>query len=148
MTFRERLAKEHPDKIGKYNWGGCVGCPGSYWREYNLLEAGYCIGGPSVENCTACWDQEIPETNKIIKENDEMATPVIKPASEAIRETKERIDDLLDEVKRLKEYQKCEENARKVKMTYDAYLAVGFDERQAWKLTCMMVDGAVKQAVK
>lgn len=67
MTYREKLQKEHPEKIKGACVGGCAGCPDTY---------GYCkqedtMCGKSGSNiysntkCTKCWDQEIPEKKKI-----------------------------------------------------------------------------------
>ena len=33
MTFREKLAKEHPECVGPNFHGGCIGCPGTYKYE-------------------------------------------------------------------------------------------------------------------
>ena len=60
-TFRERLAREHPDKISVR--GRCSGCPTRYGYE----EEPYCVreilAGRSTESlsCRECWDREIPE---------------------------------------------------------------------------------------
>lgn len=58
MTCRERLAKEHPEKIDSYCFGGCRGCP----DDYNYLPSPeYCKTRPSESMCEKCWDREIPE---------------------------------------------------------------------------------------
>ena len=56
MTYREKLAKEHPEEIDDTDWGGCNGCPSSYGYESYRG----CYDGDE-ESCTACWDREIPE---------------------------------------------------------------------------------------
>lgn len=33
MTFKEKLAKEHPEKVSKEFFGGCNGCPETYIRQ-------------------------------------------------------------------------------------------------------------------
>lgn len=60
MTYREKLAIEHPDKItdDPCHYGGCVGCPASYGYSKPPLES--CFASP--ETCAECWDREIPET--------------------------------------------------------------------------------------
>ena len=68
MTYREKLAKEHPEKIDDKEWGGCKGCPSSYGYEPLL---GCSEGGN--ENCTTCWDREIPEEK-----------PADKPATHSV----------------------------------------------------------------
>lgn len=55
MTFREKIEKEHPEAIMPWCGGGVAGCPHSY---------GYEPKHKCDEHCTACWDREIPETNK------------------------------------------------------------------------------------
>lgn len=65
MTYRERLQKERPECIDKNAPGGCRRCPHDY---------GYCdpFSGLCHKvafergkwNCTACWDREIPGTEK------------------------------------------------------------------------------------
>ena len=80
MTFREKLTMEHPNSIRDTEWGGCFGCPGMYGYE----EKHYCCEGGD-EECTRCWDREIPETAKkkthaipsgIIRIPDEHAEPI------------------------------------------------------------------------
>lgn len=60
MTFREKLAKEHPERIDKKCNGGVVGCPRSYGYEENC----WCSNGyKHIDGqCTECWDREIPKT--------------------------------------------------------------------------------------
>lgn len=60
MTFREKLAQEHPDCVGGRYDGGCRLCPYIYGYENleNLLPVCRKLKG----NCEACWDREIPET--------------------------------------------------------------------------------------
>lgn len=62
MTCREKLAKEHPEKIDKSLRGGCFGCPHTYGY---LADPDYCTdgnGGNEYEKdpCDKCWDREIP----------------------------------------------------------------------------------------
>lgn len=63
MTFREKLLKEHPDKINDLYPAEVVGCPYHYGYEAdpgstedhctNYFKYGH--------NCNNCWDREIPE---------------------------------------------------------------------------------------
>ena len=61
MTCREKLAIEHPDQVSEKYSGGCEGCPSHY---------GY-LNDPNVcgtrcmtdDDCTRCWNREIPEEN-------------------------------------------------------------------------------------
>ena len=56
MTFREKLAKEHPEYADETEVGGCKGCPFDYWYE---IEPKHC---PCNGDCRKCWDREIPKT--------------------------------------------------------------------------------------
>lgn len=57
MTFREKLTIEHPYCVDKCCPGGCFGCPGNYGYEPESFD---CTGFLRDE-CTACWNREIPE---------------------------------------------------------------------------------------
>lgn len=58
MTFKEKLAKEHPECIKERCFGGCDGCPGTYgYSEDHYINC----GGSSKDKCTKCWNREIPE---------------------------------------------------------------------------------------
>lgn len=57
MTFREKLAQEHPECIGKRFEGGCKYCP----HDYGYEGKGHLPCG-EVKNCTECWNRVIPET--------------------------------------------------------------------------------------
>lgn len=61
MTYRQKLLREHPDKVYTHAMGGCEGCPGNYG--YSDLKN--CTDG-SEEKCTACWDQEIPKEEIVL----------------------------------------------------------------------------------
>lgn len=68
MTFKEKLKKEHPEKVGDFHMGGCYGCPDSYGYEEC---SNFCrlngVGSrrPCGERCTACWNREIPGTDPV-----------------------------------------------------------------------------------
>lgn len=63
MTYREKLEKEHPERLTLLAWGGCNGCPGTY--DYSDDKVDNCpFNGPSPINCNKCWDREIPESKK------------------------------------------------------------------------------------
>lgn len=59
MTFRERLQKEHPDKINDVYFGGCSGCPSDYGYEKLHDEGNYC----KKKDCWECWEREISESS-------------------------------------------------------------------------------------
>lgn len=58
MTYRERLQKEEPNKVGPVYEGGCAGCPKDYWDDA-LEPCPY--KNNTVRNCQECWNREIPE---------------------------------------------------------------------------------------
>lgn len=67
MTFKEKLQKEHPEKVHKRYCGGCSGCPRDYGYE-KTFEGG-CPGPKrfygSYPECEHCWNREIPVTEPI-----------------------------------------------------------------------------------
>lgn len=63
MTFRERIAIEHPEAVGR-GLGGVAGCPSSYGYEDTCP----CAVGNQLEECTHCWDREAPPRKvKVVK---------------------------------------------------------------------------------
>ena len=54
MTFREEVAKLHPERVAPIYGGGVLGCPRDIETCPNLLRA-------SKNNCRYCWDREIPD---------------------------------------------------------------------------------------
>lgn len=66
MTYKEKIAIERPDKISEQWWGGVDGCPGNYFREGDgapICGGPTCLGCGSDE-CTKCWNTEMPEEKK------------------------------------------------------------------------------------
>ena len=61
MTAREKLAMEHPECVNEECYGGCTGCPDQYGYlpRPSLCVLFRCL---SEENCSRCWDREIPES--------------------------------------------------------------------------------------
>ena len=53
MTYREKLQKEHPEKVSDYYFGGCADCPGT---------CGYgperCGNKHCTYKCADCWNKE------------------------------------------------------------------------------------------
>ena len=54
MTFREEVAKLHPERIDHIYVGGVLGCP------RDIKTCPYILGD-CERNCQACWDREIPD---------------------------------------------------------------------------------------
>lgn len=70
MTFKEKLAMEHPESIDDLFMGGCCNCPGNYgYSEYSSINCGKLS---TDKNCTECWNREMPNTDK--KEEKSMKT--------------------------------------------------------------------------
>lgn len=51
MTCREKMQEEHPEAISNRFAGGCLGCPGKYWKGYPREKGGECN-----EQCEECWN--------------------------------------------------------------------------------------------
>ena len=58
MTFREEVAKLHPENIDPIYVGGVLGCPRDIYTCPYLTNVRHC---PSENDCRACWDREIPD---------------------------------------------------------------------------------------
>lgn len=61
MTFKERLAIEHPENVSDKYAGGCHGCPKDYG--YSEDHSSTCRNY-GKEGCDNCWNREIPEERK------------------------------------------------------------------------------------
>lgn len=61
MTFKEKLAKEHPENIDDCFFGGCKNCQKDYGYSEDHRSA---CGGANNEKCKKCWNREIPEEKK------------------------------------------------------------------------------------
>ena len=59
MTFREKITKEHPEKIDNTCDGGVFGCPYDYYYE-GWIDCSD-TSDRNNEKCTKCWNREIPE---------------------------------------------------------------------------------------
>ena len=58
MTFREEVAKLHPERIDPIFQGGVCGCP----RDMDTCPYSFYVSHcPSENDCRACWDREIPD---------------------------------------------------------------------------------------
>lgn len=62
MTFREKIAKEHPYTIDSNYAGAVVGCPCNYGYE-SLSDCPCRHTTVSEQICLDCWDREIPGTS-------------------------------------------------------------------------------------
>lgn len=66
MTFREKLAQEHPEQIREEYDGGCCGCPSHYGYEAREDCPPHLPGESADEHCAKCWDREIPQVESVV----------------------------------------------------------------------------------
>ena len=105
MTFKEKLAIEHPDKLDSNCAGGCWGCPSDYG--YDERMPCHC----TKMLCDECWEREIPgtEPTKITKDKKEkkemeprnfssMATMAEAPRKPSICQNMQDLRKLLAEI--------------------------------------------------
>lgn len=134
-TCRERIAREHPDRLSSMWFGGVYGCPSRYGY---LDDPDECY--PCESECSKCWNREIPETIEE-KENTIMSV-------DSTRKTKtqllEEIDGLKTDLKRLEKYSKYDESAAEMKALYNSYVRAGFTEDQAFTIMLVTIKGAMK----
>ena len=107
MTFRERLAKEHPECISEDFVGGCENCPYDYG--YERRNYARCLGIKACGDaaCRACWDREIPmtpEEQAALPPLDDEAPTAPHEVPQAVRELVEaRIHQLTGQIKALED---------------------------------------------
>lgn len=65
MTYRDKLQREHPERINEDCLGGCDRCPHDYGYEKKKEE----ICEVSDEECRKCWDRVIPGTEEMTKDD-------------------------------------------------------------------------------
>lgn len=59
MTYREKLQKEHPERVDEKYVGGCACCPDFYgYRQPNRKTC------DQYKSCKECWDSHIPGTEE------------------------------------------------------------------------------------
>ena len=69
MTCREKLKLEHPECVNPDFVGGCRDCPSTYGY---LGDSDKCDGGRRDEVCRKCWDREIPGTQPVEQDDDQL----------------------------------------------------------------------------
>lgn len=60
MTYRERVAIEHPEAVKPIVPGGVIGCPYNYGYETWQAAKTTCRLGSVVGACTVCWGRQAP----------------------------------------------------------------------------------------
>lgn len=73
MTFKEKLEKEHPERVSSRFGGGCDGCPSDYGYEEKTDRC-------PDESCLYCWNREIP-TPMTAEEAWVLAKKIVLPTS-------------------------------------------------------------------
>ena len=94
MTRKEWMLKNHPDIVGDRFKGGVIGCPGSHCDLVNIDPSAAGLGSIRCSmdpDCTACWNQEIPETTET-RPHGFRLEKVEKAVEEADLSIKEAID--------------------------------------------------------
>ena len=94
MTRKEWMLKNHPDVVGDRFRGGVIGCPGSHQDlvDFDLSSTGLSSTRCGTDpDCTACWNQEIPGTEKT-RPHGFRLEKVEKAVKEADLSIKEAID--------------------------------------------------------
>lgn len=97
MTRREFMEKNHPDVVGDNFRGGVLACPRNYRDladiDPSVAKCSSIRCGMNPE-CTACWNQEIPETKKTRPQGFRLEK-VEKAVKEADLSIKEAIDQAI-----------------------------------------------------
>lgn len=124
MTFLEKFLQDHPGK-GE-DWAMC-GCPCDFGYE---PEIDCCVGVHT--SCWKCWHREMPETENIEKENEDMAVKQdYKPTKE---ELLAEINSLNKQLSNLNKYKKYEDCANELKAALDAMMDAGFTREEAMSI--------------
>lgn len=146
MTCREKLALEHPEHVSDHYTGGCRRCPHNYGY---LSKPDECNQTP-LGFCTACWDREIPGTEHIKKENENMTTTKKTKAEllEELEQANQNVRDLKNEIKNLERYKQYENMADEIKALHTAFMNSGFTNEQAFDLLKTMTQAVIPTALR
>ena len=129
MTYREKMAIEHPEDITDSSLGGVWGCPPDM-SVYACVRS----GGNSEANCRFCWDREIPGTEPITPVKEEKENTVMQTTKKTKAELLDEIAALKKQVEDLERYKKYEEMANELYAIHQSFVNAGFDEDMASKL--------------
>ena len=138
MTYREKMAIEHPEKVNPVFMGNVEGCP-SDKDEYACCAT---HGGYDHKRCHDCWNREIPGTESTKKENVTMTPTTKKTKAELLDE----IADLKKQVADLERYQKYEEMANELFAIQQTFVPAGSSEEKAFSLLTVTLKMAPKMA--
>lgn len=106
MTYKEKLAIEHPENISDSAIGGAYSCP--YLYDYEKYENRPCAGTDS--DCTKCWNREIPEEDSLetreerfndMVKNEEIAQVIITSQSVVFDSDNKKDFDLAEHMDKL-----------------------------------------------
>lgn len=143
MTFREKLEKEHPEKLNPKRRCGCNGCPADYGYEPTDY------GKKCAEiSCADCWDREIPGTEE--KENKPMKKTKAM-LEEELEQKRTEIEDLKKELEKAEKYKQYDDAAGEMKAMYDSFVNAGFNDDRAFTAMgtgCMMSSEEIRKAIE
>ncbi len=94
MTYRERLAIEHPEAVDSDYVAGCLGCPSRYGYESAQFMCPL-VKSASADSCIDCWNREMPnpeprklvvalDADDVLLGNLELATKLLEIDPESI----------------------------------------------------------------
>lgn len=149
MTCIEHLRLKHPkwteDQLHDYT------------RSYCPWEVGIDYPPEKVcrdSRCSACWYTDIPEPEKIKKENDIMPTDSINRTKktkaellEELEQANQNVRDLKNEIKNLERYKQYEDMADEIKALHTAFMNSGFTNEQAFDLLKTMTQAVIPTAL-
>lgn len=144
MTYLEKLKQDNPDwdddAIRTY---AETECPGPYFCSSDCPD-----GYVPLTDCHACWTNEIPETetNEREEKNMENTTPATYSTRKTKAELLEEIAALKKQVEHLDRYKKYEECANEMAAMRDSFVTAGFTRDEAFAMTKVMIENAVKMA--
>lgn len=93
MTFREKLAMEHPDSVGPDYTGGCEDCPHDWGYESAEESTNNCEENCG-KGCEYCWNREMPKTEKRSGRYPCGVENAFKSTGEAVKKTTASIKEL------------------------------------------------------
>lgn len=138
MTYREKIAMDHPIALDPDCAGGVAGCP----KDYHL--------GPEKQSwaacpkdCDACWNREC--TKEQTEGEKEMPTTKVT-TKKTKAELLDEIKNLTKEVEKLERYKKYEDAASEIAAMRDAFINEGFTREEALQLVNNLVSTAASAA--
>lgn len=126
MTRKEYMLLHHPSRVNPNAAGGVEGCPDDYHLPPNEH---------ICEDCDACWNKEIDNTDN----KGEKEMPTNTTTKKTKNELLDEIKALKDEVARLERYKKYEEMADEMAAMRSSFVNAGFSANEAFTLVTTMI---------